>query len=247
MYELTCPGCGEKYTIDAKPQIGRKVSCGKCGLKHIFHDDQLVPFAIDLSSGEALRRIACPTCRSRFLVNKQDAGEYSCITCGALFYVSLNVEFRESDLKPVVFKQISVTETPEKAVVQEESPCPPVPPRPRAADSNSVAQSKQLPSEAFTGFKTELSGEKDLKLPASFPAAIQEAKRKTMASNAPRTIKLQEDTVKDADKKTPPAANTLQDEDLSAQARKKVCDELNKQRSGLNGLLLSIAEKFGDN
>lgn len=245
MYELTCPCCGEKYKVDSKPQIGRKVFCGRCRRKHIFYNDKLVPFAIDLSSGEVTRRIACPTCRSHFLINIKDAGEFSCVACGALFYVSLKPEFRESDLKPAASEPVPA----ENSSVGKQP-----------SDTHTAFKPVELPEEAFTGFKTDISDEKALELPTELkekdeekvsppkpPQAklIREAKRKTLTSNAPVTIKLNEDfEIKNKKPESTEEIKQKTPEELAEEARKIVSDELNKQRSGVNGLLIDIAEKF---
>ncbi len=270
MYELTCPCCGEKYKVDEKPQIGRKVFCGRCRRKHIFYGDKLVPFAFDLSSGEVARRIACPTCRSHFLINKGDAGEYSCVACGALFYVSLMPESKGSEPKPATSAVPSGTGTaaadasgsPSAEKNSTETGLFPVPPpkRPQPPDGKAAFITVPLPAEAFTGFKTDISDEKALELstdlqdkneekvsPPKPPRSklIREAKRKTLASNAPVTIKLNEDfeiknkkpeSTKEIKQKTP--------EELSREARRIVSEELNKQRSGANGVLANITKKF---
>lgn len=213
MYDLTCPCCGEKYRIDAIPQIGRKVYCGRCRRKHIFYNDKLVPFAFDLSSGEVARRIGCPTCRSHFLININDAGEYSCVACGGLFYVSLKPELSESDLKPAApepdpaaIPDAAASETPAAEKPQKTAPPPK---RPHPANDHSVFTPIQLPEKAFTGFQTCISDEKALELPTEMrdgddadsfrpkpppSAAVREAKRKTSKSQAPVTIKLPENT-----------------------------------------------------
>ena len=92
MISLICPCCGEKYHVDTVLETGRKVLCGRCKRKHIYYNSKLVPFACDLSSGELVRRIACPVCQEHFLIGKQDAGEYFCAICGATFYVGMKPE-----------------------------------------------------------------------------------------------------------------------------------------------------------
>ena len=220
MYDLTCPCCGERYRIDAMPQVGRKVYCGRCRRKHIFYNDKLVPFAFDLSSGEVARRIGCPICRSRFLISINDAGEYSCVACGGLFYVSLKPELRESDLlKPETSKNASADKpaAPDaentvsaRETADSEQQIPALTP---AVPRHSVFTPIQLPGKAFTGFKTDISSEKALELPTGMrdgddantftfspkpppSAAVREAKRKTSKSQAPVTIKLTEYPVK---------------------------------------------------
>ena len=92
MLSLICPCCGEKYHVDTVLETGRKVLCGRCKRKHIYYNSKLVPFACDLSSGELVRQISCPVCQEHFLIGKEDAGEYFCAICGAIFYVGMKPE-----------------------------------------------------------------------------------------------------------------------------------------------------------
>lgn len=143
MVRLVCPCCGEEYLLEKMPQIGRKVFCGRCQRKHIFYNSMLVPFAFDLSSDVSEREIACPLCRDHFTIDKNDAGEYYCVSCGALFYVALNPEMYAVNLPP------------------------PPPPKPTAANRTAPGTPNgKLPPEAFTGYRADVSPDAPLNLAA---------------------------------------------------------------------------------
>ena len=153
MVRLVCPCCGEEYLLEKLPQIGRKVFCGRCQRKHIFYNSMLVPFAFDLSSDVAERQIACPLCRDHFTIEKDDAGEYYCVSCGALFYVARNPEMYAVNLPP--------------------------PPPPKSAASRrgeAGTPNGKLPPESFTGHRTEVSPEAPLNLAAGQNSRPAEAR-----------------------------------------------------------------------
>ena len=76
MTSFVCPCCGENYHVDVDVQVGRKVFCGKCQMKHIYYNYSLVPFAVELAPRGRDRRIACPFCQRHFIVEKDNYGEY---------------------------------------------------------------------------------------------------------------------------------------------------------------------------
>ena len=100
MTSFICPCCGENYHVDVDVQVGRKVFCGKCQMKHVYYNNTLVPFAVELSPRGDDRRIACPFCQHHFIVDKTNYGEYCCIQCGTHFYVAQKPEVFVTDGVP---------------------------------------------------------------------------------------------------------------------------------------------------
>ena len=219
MTSFVCPCCGENYHVDVDVQVGRKVFCGKCQMKHIFYNNALIPFAVELSPRGDERRIACPFCQHHFIVDKTNHGEYCCIQCGTRFYVAQ---------KPEIYAPGVVPET--------SAPIPPKPVIPAI-----IPEAKLLP-ESFVGCTTEplmdipleLSAEENTESPV--PDLIEEAERQREGipddgSNRDAiTVRLVYDAPKEEEFITP---GELSQEDPAP-----------KEKSGLTGTLLKLAAKL---
>ncbi len=229
MTSFVCPCCGENYHVNAEVQVGRKVFCGKCQMKHIYYNYSLVPFAVELSPRGGERRIACPFCQHHFLVDRFNFGEYCCIHCGTHFYVAQ---------KPEVFAP-GVKDG--EAVFAPELPDAPAP----------EVDVTKLQPEAFTGCATEPLLEIPLELPA---AAEVECKKSSPVKSGSRIVDSSAVTIKITDSsdfavsREFPAENniTANVPEISpeARAREMVKENLRHDNSGLGGLLINIAEKL---
>lgn len=222
MTSFICPCCGENYHVDVDVQVGRKVFCGKCQMKHVYYNNTLVPFAVELSPRGDDRRIACPFCQHHFVVDKTNYGEYCCIQCGTHFYVAQ---------KPEVFAP---------GVVPGASA--PIPPKPIIPAVIPEADLSKLSPESFAGCTTEPLTDIPLELPpeenteSPVPDLIEEAERRREdtpddgSDSDTITVRLVYHAPKEV-------SDTLPEELLLAAPAAK-------EKSGLTGTLRKLAGKF---
>ena len=223
MTSFICPCCGENYHVDVDVQVGRKVFCGKCQMKHIYYNNTLIPFAVELSPRGDDRRIACPFCQHHFIVDKTNYGEYCCIQCGTHFYVAQKPEV----FAPGVVPGASVPPPPKKPIIPAVIP---------EADLSklSPASFAGCTTEPLADIPLELLAEENTESPV--PDLIEEAERQKEevlnngSDNDTITVRLVYDAPKEV--------RIIPPEELSPE------DPAAKEKSGLTGTLLKLAGKF---
>ena len=223
MTSFICPCCGENYHVDVDVQVGRKVFCGKCQMKHIYYNNTLVPFAVELSPRGDDRRIACPFCQHHFIVDKTNYGEYCCIQCGTRFYVAQKPEV----FAPGVVPGASAPLPPKKPIIPAVIP---------EADLSklSPASFAGCTTEPLADIPLELLAEENTESPV--PDLIEEAERQKEevpnngSDNDTITVRLVYDAPKEV--------RIIPPEELSPE------DPAPKEKSGLTGTLLKLAGKI---